>query len=38
MNDGETLRSDFMDRRVAAPVDRRMNLLRTRVGICSSAL
>jgi hypothetical protein len=34
----EWLENDMIRRRVAAPVERRMNFLRKRIGICSTAL
>ena len=34
----EWLENDMIRRRVAAPVERRMNFLRKRIGICSSSL
>jgi hypothetical protein len=32
------LENDMIRRRVAAPLERRMNFLRKRIGICSSSL
>jgi len=32
------LENEMIRRRVAAPLDKRMNFLRRRIGICSSAL
>ena len=34
----DLLENDMIRRRLAAPIERRMNFLRRRVGICSSAL
>jgi hypothetical protein len=34
----EWLENDLIRRRVALPLERRMNFLRKRIGICSSAL
>jgi hypothetical protein len=34
----EWLENDMIRRRVAAPIERRMNFLRKRVGICRSCL
>jgi hypothetical protein len=34
----EWLEDDLIRRRVAAPLEKRMNFLRKRIGICSSAL
>jgi hypothetical protein len=34
----EWLENDMIRRRVAAPIERRMNFLRKRIGICRSCL